>query len=89
MMPVLPVRGQGYHLQVHGNADVYPLSQTAVLASGLTCQPRPVFQSYSAYTPKLAEMNAAHRSLSLLAAGERTPVIYYPRKLAPVFFRPS
>ena len=61
MMPVLAVRGPGLpDLQVHCSADVYPLSQTAVLASGLTCQPRPVFQSFSAYTPKLAEMSAAH-----------------------------
>ena len=48
------------NLQVHGSTDVYPLSKTPALASGLTCRPRPIFQSYSAYTPKLAEMNAAH-----------------------------
>jgi hypothetical protein len=47
-------------LDIHGTADVYPLSQTLALPQGLTCQPRPIFQSYSAYTPKLAEMNAAH-----------------------------
>ncbi len=48
------------NLETHGSADVYPLSQTLALPLGLTCRPRPVFQSYSAYTPKLAEMNAAH-----------------------------
>jgi hypothetical protein len=48
------------NLDIHGSADVYPLSQTLALPQGLTCQPRPIFQSYSAYTPKLAEMNAAH-----------------------------
>jgi len=48
------------NLDIHGTADVYPLSQTLALPQGLTCQPRPIFQSYSAYTPKLAEMNAAH-----------------------------
>jgi len=46
-------------LDIHGTADVYPLSQTLALPLGLTCQPRPIFQSYSAYTPKLAQMNAA------------------------------
>ncbi|PYI60575.1 MAG: hypothetical protein DMC59_02690 [Verrucomicrobia bacterium] len=50
------------NLDIHdnGSADVYPLSQTLALPEGLTCRPRPIFQSYSAYTPKLAEMNAAH-----------------------------
>ena len=48
------------NLDMHGSADVYALSQTLALPQGLTCRPRPVFQSYSAYTPKLAEMNAAH-----------------------------
>ena len=48
------------NLEIHGSADVYPLSQTLALPLGLSCRPRPAFQSYSAYTPKLAEMNAAH-----------------------------
>jgi hypothetical protein len=48
------------NLEIHGSADVYALSQTLALPLGLTCRPRPIFQSYSAYTPKLAEMNAAH-----------------------------
>jgi hypothetical protein len=47
-------------LDIHGTADVYPISQTIALPLGLTCRPRPIFQSYSAYTPELAEMNAAH-----------------------------
>src|SRR5262249_54397162 len=47
-------------LDIHGTADVYPISQTLALPQSLTCRPRPIFQSYSAYTPKLAEMNAAH-----------------------------
>jgi DNA-binding beta-propeller fold protein YncE len=48
------------NMEIHGSADVYPLSQTVALRPGVTCRPRPIFQSYSAYTPKLAEMNAAH-----------------------------
>ena len=47
-------------LDIHGTADVYPLSQTLSLPQSLTCRPRPIFQSISAYTPRLAEMNAAH-----------------------------
>src|SRR5207245_2219109 len=34
--------------------------QALALPLGLTCRPRPIFQSYSAYTPTLAEINAAH-----------------------------
>src|SRR5438067_1000316 len=50
------------NLDIHdnGSADVYPLSHTLALPLGLTCRPRPIFQSYSVYTPRLAEMNAAH-----------------------------
>jgi hypothetical protein len=48
------------NLNIHGTADIYPLSQTLALPQGLTCRPRPIFQSYSVYTPRLAEMNAAH-----------------------------
>ncbi len=48
------------NLEISGSVDVYPLSQTVALAPSLTCRPRPIFQSYSAYTPKLAEMNAAY-----------------------------
>jgi hypothetical protein len=42
-----------------GNADVYPWNQAALLAHGLSYHPRPVIQSYSVYTPELAELNAA------------------------------
>jgi hypothetical protein len=48
------------NLDIHGSVDVYPLSQTLALPLRLICRPRPVLQSYSAYTLKLAEMNAAH-----------------------------
>ena len=48
------------NLEIHGSADVYPLSQALALGSSVTIQPRPIFQSYSAYTAKLAELNAAH-----------------------------
>jgi hypothetical protein len=40
--------------------DVYPWNQAALIAHGLQYDPRPVIQSYSAYAPELAELNAAH-----------------------------
>jgi hypothetical protein len=44
---------------VVGSADIYPFNQSIVLAAtGLQYKPRPMLQSYSAYTVKLAEMNA-------------------------------
>ena len=50
-LPVLP-----------GTSDIYSYGQSALIASGNQWNPRPVFQSYSAYTPALAEMNNAHLS---------------------------
>ncbi len=46
--------------ELNGGVDVYPWDQAVIFAHGLRYTPRPVFQSYSAYTPALAEMNAAH-----------------------------
>ncbi len=45
---------------IRGDADLYSYDQTVLFAHALAYQPRPVMQSYSAYTPELAEMNAAH-----------------------------
>ena len=45
---------------IEGDADLYSYDQTILFAHTLLYQPRPVIQSYSAYTPELAEMNAAH-----------------------------
>jgi hypothetical protein len=45
---------------VEGDVDIYPWNQVALFAHGLRYHPRPVIQSYSAYTPELAELNAAH-----------------------------
>jgi hypothetical protein len=42
-----------------GSVDVYPTEQAMVLAHGLQYRPRPVFQSYMAYTPALEAANAA------------------------------
>lgn len=42
-----------------GTSDIYPFDQTYLIASGNTWNPRPIFQSYHAYTPSLAELNKA------------------------------
>lgn len=43
-----------------GTSDIYANDQTLLGASGNTWNPRPAFQSYSAYTPGLAERNRQH-----------------------------
>ncbi len=43
---------------IEGNIDAYPLNLDPIFAYGLVYHPRPVIQSYSAYTPELAKLNA-------------------------------
>lgn len=43
-----------------GTSDIYPFDQSYLLASDNNWLPRPIFQSYSAYTPKLADINRRH-----------------------------
>lgn len=43
---------------IRGGADLYSFSQNVLFANGMDYRPRPVIQSYSAYTPDLARMNA-------------------------------
>ena len=43
-----------------GDTDSYSWNQMQLFARDLPYRPRPVLQSYSAYTPGLAEINAAH-----------------------------
>ena len=45
---------------IEGNTDLYSYDQTVLFAHALPYQPQPIIQSYSAYTPELAAMNAAH-----------------------------
>jgi hypothetical protein len=45
---------------LRGTVDVYSHDQAALFAHGLEWSPRPVFQSYSAYTRGLAELNRRH-----------------------------
>jgi len=42
-----------------GSVDVYPYAMAPLLVDGLDWHPRPVWQSYAAFTPRLAAMNAS------------------------------
>lgn len=44
--------------ELSGAVDAYPHDDAVALAYGLDLRPRPVFQSYMAYTPRLARANA-------------------------------
>ncbi|MBP2194650.1 hypothetical protein [Pantoea cypripedii] len=46
--------------KLEGTVDIYSYDQSYLLASGNKWNPRPVLQSYSVYTPKLAELNKMH-----------------------------
>ena len=45
---------------LQGTSDVYNYNQGILIASGNTWNPRPIFQSYSAYSTALAEKNRQH-----------------------------
>jgi hypothetical protein len=46
--------------QLSGTTDIYSFNQSWLLATDNIWSPRPVVQSYSAYTPELAELNRQH-----------------------------
>jgi hypothetical protein len=43
-----------------GTVDIYSHNQSGLISSGNKWNPRPVFQSYAAYTPQLQELNRKH-----------------------------
>ncbi len=43
-----------------GSVDIYSYEQAIPIASSLSWDPRPIFQSYSVYTPELAQTNEQH-----------------------------
>ena len=45
---------------LQGTTDVYSVGQASLIASGNVWSPRPVFQSYAAYTPELMQINQRH-----------------------------
>ncbi|HVH41399.1 MAG TPA: hypothetical protein VM925_03620 [Labilithrix sp.] len=62
---------------VTGTADLYPDDQIVLVANGLRRLSRPVFQSYSAYTPRLIALNEGQ-----LARDDRPRTIFVA--LAPI-----
>jgi hypothetical protein len=45
---------------LHGTTDIYSYNQSYLISSGNSWSPRPILQSYSVYTPALAEINRKH-----------------------------
>jgi hypothetical protein len=54
------IRKQSGFLEFKGSTDIYSYGQSSLIASGNRWNPRPIFQSYSAYTTELANMNKNH-----------------------------
>jgi hypothetical protein len=54
------LREQAAFPVLQGTTDIYSFNQSHLIASGNVWSPRPVFQSYLAYTPALAEINKQH-----------------------------
>ena len=54
------LRAEGRIPAMPGTTDIYPFDQAYLLATDNHWNPRPVLQSYSAYTPELEALDAAH-----------------------------
>jgi hypothetical protein len=54
------IKAQNLLPPISGTVDLYPNEVGIIFAYGLDYQPRPILQSFSAYTDKLAELNADH-----------------------------
>jgi hypothetical protein len=61
------IAGRSTFGRLPGTTDIYSHAQIELIAPGNTWDPRPVLQSYSAYTPDLAERDRQH------LAGPRAP----------------
>ena len=59
------IRHQANYPVLPGTSDIYSYDQSQLIASGNRWAPRPILQSYSAYTPAMLEQNRLH----LVAAG--------------------
>jgi hypothetical protein len=89
---------------LRGTVDVVTWDINRVLAAGLDWSPRPVIQSYAAYTPALAALNAGHYdgdqgpryvAIDLKAIDGRLPLLEDPllwpvllRRYRPAYFEP-
>lgn len=69
---VQALRAQAGLPRLPGSTDIYAYQQSDLIASGNQWSPRPVMQSYSAYTPALAELNRQH----LLGPGAPDNVVF-------------
>jgi hypothetical protein len=54
------LKNEGQLLDLKGTVDIYSYDQSYLIASGNIWNPRPIFQSYSAYTKSLLEKNRDH-----------------------------
>jgi hypothetical protein len=54
------IRQEYFVPTLQGTTDIYPWDQSYLLASNNQWNPRPIMQSYSAYTPLLAKLNEQH-----------------------------
>lgn len=54
------IRQQASFPVLQGTTDIYSANQSFLISSGNSWSPRPIFQSYSVYTPTLAEINRRH-----------------------------
>jgi hypothetical protein len=54
------LRAQASFPELHGGTDVYSYNQAYLIASKIRWSPRPIFQSYSVFTPELAQKNKEH-----------------------------
>lgn len=59
-LSLIEIRKQLFIPPLQGSVDIYSYDQAYLLASGNKWNPRPIFQSYQAYTPKLAQLNEQH-----------------------------
>jgi hypothetical protein len=57
---VTAIAQQANFPKLDGTTDIYDWGQAYLLASGNSWRPRPVLQSYSAYTPHLAQLDQEH-----------------------------
>lgn len=57
---VKSLREQASFPVLPGTTDIYSYNQSYLISSGNTWSPRPILQSYSSYTPALAEENRNH-----------------------------
>jgi hypothetical protein len=74
---VIAVQGGQPIPKLAGPTDVYSFGQSAVFANGLDWAPRPLVQSYTAYTPWLEQQDADH----LTGSEAPTNILFTPEPI--------